>query len=47
MLSTAPALRAKLTAATAEPVEAITRAMIATTIAGEGFLILIGRLLEG
>src|SRR3954469_981158 len=36
--STAPALRAKSTAATAVPDRATTRAMIATTIAGEGVL---------
>src|ERR1700709_291583 len=36
--STAPALRAKSTAATAVPDRATTRAMIATTIAGDGLL---------
>ena len=34
--STAPAFVAKLTAATAEPVMAMTSAMSATTMAGEG-----------
>jgi hypothetical protein len=36
--STAPALRAKSTAATAVPDNATTRATIATTIAGDGVL---------
>src|SRR3954462_6102632 len=39
--STAPALRAKLTAATADPVLAITSATIEITSEGEGFRILI------